>query len=381
MGLPRIHDQMVGKDEDDDEELTIDDQAVVTKYKTAAEFANKAIADVAKECVAGKGIVELCDLGDRLVKEATAGVYNKGKIEKGSAFPCCISVNNCVAHHSPLASECADVLKEGDAVKIDLGVHIDGFIAVVATTIVVGQPIVEGRQADVIMATNTAADAVVKMLKPGTKNEEVTRVIQKIADIYGCNPIEGVLSHQMKRYVIDGNKVILNKPNQEHKVEICAFEENEVYGIDIVMSTGLGKAKEGDARTTVFKRAVDQNYSLKMKASRYIFNEINSKHPTMPFTIREFDEQRARMGVVECVKHELLSPYPVLYEAPDEFLAHIKLTVLITATNTMKITQGPRPECKSDKVIEDEEVKTILSSSTKRKAAKKEAAAKVEDKK
>ena len=62
----------------------------------------------------------------------------------------------------------------------------------------------------------------------GTKNEEVTRVIQKIADIYGCNPIEGVLSHQMKRYVIDGNKVILNKPNQEHKVEICAFEENEV---------------------------------------------------------------------------------------------------------------------------------------------------------
>merc|ERR1712224_459656 len=138
--------------------------------------------------------------------------------------------------------------------------------------------------------------------------------IQKIADIYGCNPIEGVLSHKMKR-------------------------------------------------------------------SRYIFNEINSKHPTMPFTIREFDEQRARMGVVECFKHELLSPYPVLYEAPDEFLAHIKLTVLITATNTMKITQGPRPECKSDKVIEDEEVKTILSSSTKRKAAKKEAAAKVEDKK
>ena len=50
--------------------------------------------------------------------------------------------------------------------KIDIGVHIDGFIAVVATTIVVGQPIVEGRQADVIMATNTAADAVVKMLKP-----------------------------------------------------------------------------------------------------------------------------------------------------------------------------------------------------------------------
>jgi curved DNA binding protein len=321
--------------------------------------------------------VELCELGDKLVKDATAAVYNKGKIDKGLAFPTCISVNNCVGHFSPLGSECTDTLKDGDIVKIDLGCHIDGFIAVVATTVAVGQSVVEGKAADVIMAARTAAEAAVKMLKPGGDNENVTRVIQKIADIYGCQPVEGVLSHQMKRFVIDGNKVILNKSNPEHKVEIAKFEENEVYGVDIVMSTGDGKARELDARTTVFKRAVDQNYQLKMKASRYIFNEINQKYPTMPFTIREFEEQRARMGVVECVKHELLTPYPVLYEKADEIVAHVKLTVLVSPTNTMKITSGPMQEIKSEKVIEDEEIKSILASSTKRKA-KKDTAAKVE---
>lgn len=53
--------------------------------------------------------------------------------------------------------------------------------------------------------------------------------------------MEGVLSHQMKRFVIDGNKVILNKATPEHKVEEFEFEENQCYAIDIVMSTGEGK--------------------------------------------------------------------------------------------------------------------------------------------
>ena len=52
----------------------------------------------------------------------------------GIAFPCCISVNNCICHYSPLTHDADTVLKEGDLAKIDLGAHIDGFIAVVAHT-------------------------------------------------------------------------------------------------------------------------------------------------------------------------------------------------------------------------------------------------------
>ena len=56
----------------------------------------------------------------------------------GIAFPCCVSVNNCICHFSPLTSEPDTLLKDGDMVKLDLGAHIDGFIAVVAHTEVVG---------------------------------------------------------------------------------------------------------------------------------------------------------------------------------------------------------------------------------------------------
>jgi hypothetical protein len=66
----------------------------------------------------------------------------------------------------------------------------------------------------------------------------VTDVIQKVAQAFKCKPLEGVLSHQMKRWVIDGNQVIINRPEFDQQVEEFTFQVNEVYGLDVVMSTG-----------------------------------------------------------------------------------------------------------------------------------------------
>jgi len=88
-----------------------------------------------------------------------AKIYNKVKMEKGLAFPTCISVNSCVGHFSPLP-EAEDVLKEGDLAKIDLAVHVDGYIASVAQTIVVtaeGKP-ATGKVADLLTATYQASE-------------------------------------------------------------------------------------------------------------------------------------------------------------------------------------------------------------------------------
>lgn len=87
--------------------------------------------------------------------------------------------------------------------------------------------------------------------------------------------------------MIDGNKVVLSVANPDTRVDEAEFEENEVYSIDIVTSTGEGKPKLLDEKqTTIYKRAVDRNYHLKMKASRFIFSEITQKFPIMPFTAR-----------------------------------------------------------------------------------------------
>jgi len=353
----------------EEKELDLTSHDVVTKYKLSAEIANKALQIVLSECKPKAKVVDLCEKGDSYIREQTGNVYKnaKKKIEKGVAFPTCISVNSTVCHFSPLAGD-ETVLEENDLVKIDLGCHIDGFISVVAHTHVVQEGPVTGRVADVIAAANTAAEVALRLVKPGKKNKDVTEAIQKVAAAYDCKIAEGVLSHQMKQFVIDGNKVVLGASNPETRVDDAEFEENEVYAIDIVTSTGEGKLKLLDEKeTTIYKRAVDKNYQLKMKASRLIFTEINQKFPIMPFTARALEDKRARLGLVECVNHELLQPYPVLHEKPGELVAHIKFTVLLMPNGSDKITGHPLQELNPTKAIDDPEIKTWLALATKAK--------------
>lgn len=79
----------------------------------------------------------------------------------------------------------------------------------------------------------------------------------------------GMQSHQMRRMVYDAEKSVVLNPSEEHKksIEKCTFEVNEVWNIDILVSTGDGKAREHKARTTIYKKN-ETLYQLKMKASR-----------------------------------------------------------------------------------------------------------------
>ncbi|KAG6595397.1 ERBB-3 BINDING PROTEIN 1, partial [Cucurbita argyrosperma subsp. sororia] len=360
---------MSSDDEREEVELDLSSPDVVTKYKNAAEIINKALQLVLSECKPKAKIVDVCEIGDSFIREQTGNMYKnvKKKIERGVAFPTCISVNNVVGHFSPLASD-QTVMEEGDILKIDMGCHIDGFIAVAAHTHVLQEGPVTGRAADVIAAANTAAEVALRLVRPGKKNKDVTEALQKVAAAYDCKIVEGVLSHQLKQFVIDGNKVVLSVSNPDTRVDDAEFEENEVYAIDIVTSTGEGKPKLVDEKqTTIYKRAVDKNYHLKMKASRFIFSEISQKFPILPFTARALEEKRGRLGLVECVNHDLLQPYPVLHEKPGDYIAHIKFTVLLMPNGSDRITSHALQELQPTKTIDDPEIKAWLALGTKTK--------------
>merc|ERR1712188_325706 len=100
------------------------------------------------------------------------------------------------------------------------------------------------------------------------------------------------------------------------------FEMNEVYCLDVVMSTGEGRSKETELRSTVFKRAPDTSYGLKTQKARQFISEVNRRFPALPFSLRAIeDEQVARVGVSEAKRHELLEEYPVLKEKDGCFVA------------------------------------------------------------
>lgn len=382
--------------EEEEEEVTdLSNSDVCTKYQEASKIANLALTGLVGMCLPGAKIVDLCQFGTTVIEAQTSKLYTKKvkgtAIERGVAFPVCISVNDTVCNHSPLTSEELPPLVEGDIVKIDLGCHIDGYIAVAAHTVIVpasadSPPSTDDEMGNVAVAAYNAMLVATEHVKSGASNTDVTSAVQRVASAYGVNPIASVRMHQMKRYVIDGVKeVALKEPTPdeieegEEKLPKCEFEQNEVYAIDVAMSTGDGKAKPGDMRTTVFKRNVEANYRLKMKASRFVLSEVDKKFPTLPFTLTHFeDERQAKMGITECVAHGLVTPYPSLHEKGGAKVAHFKCTVLLLPSGTSKVTGLPLPEYfKTDKTPDEETVKILEDIAAKAaKKAKKKAAKK-----
>jgi hypothetical protein len=143
-----------------------------------------------------------------------------------------------------------------------------------------------------------------------------------------------MLSCQQTQNVIDGKKRIILNPSSQQKQEFEAvtFAEGEVYGMDILISTGEdGKvctvrmphtilltvrsfqARIEESRTTVYQRDSTVTYQLKMKTSRAVFSDVQKKAGAFPFNIRALeDEKRARLGLQEAVQHSLVKPYEVM---------------------------------------------------------------------
>lgn len=375
-GIRQGSSDMADKDET---EKTIVDPEVVTKYKVAGDIVNRALKIIVDKCVDGANVREICEFGDEYILGETTRSYKKEKeMKKGIAFPTSLSVNNCICHFSPTPKDPDVILKNGDMVKIDLGAHIDGFIAVAAHTVTVGLnpgQKVTGRHADVVIAAQLASQAALRLLKPGNETYTITNAVQKICEDFQCKPVEGMLSHQLKQFRIDGEKTVIQNPNEAQKKEHDKFELElyEVYAMDVLVSTGVGVGKEANSRVTIYKKT-EEIYQLKLKASRAFYSEVMHKHGTMPFNLRNFeDENKAKLGAVECVNHKLIEPFQVLYDRPNELVAQFKYTVLLLPSGPQRITGLPfDPELYSSEYsVTDPELQEILAKATAAAANKK----------
>jgi curved DNA binding protein len=195
---------------------------------------------------------------DEEVKKVFSNKKSK-KLERGVAFPCCVSVNNLCGHFSPMPDE-TQALAAGDVAKIDLGCHIDGYVAQAAHTVVVGGGKVAGRKADVVLAAHHAHQAALRSIRDMATNTAVTEAIAGVTEEFKCSPLEGVLSHKLKKHLIDGNDCIINKSNPENQVQEFEFQPGDVIALDVIVSSGEGKTKEAEVRTTVYKREIDMWY-------------------------------------------------------------------------------------------------------------------------
>jgi curved DNA binding protein len=376
---------MTAYEEENDVVEDLSSPDVTTKYMTASGIANKALQTVVDAIKAGASVYDLCQLGDKVITDECSKIYNKPDkqgflVEKGIAFPTSISPNEISGHFSPLKADSIN-LKDGDIVKVDLGCHIDGYIAMAAHTVVVGTGKVSGKIADAMHACHNAIEGALRTLKVGSTNLDVTATVEAIARKFDIQPLHGVLSHELKRAELETNNVIAHRLSPEERVQPFQFEPNQVYCLDMVMTAGDGRCKESDIKTTIYRRASDNDHLLKTQNAKKFMAEARRKSPDLPFSLRSFeDEAGARVGVSEAKKHGLLNEYPVIKEREGKAIVQFKYTVLLLPSGTKKITGltfSQADQFTTDKKLEGE-LATLVTSSMNPKKLKKKAAAAAE---
>ena len=363
------------------------DPRAFSYLQDAGRIADEVLQALITKCVPGANLYDLCSQSDALIMEKLSKIYIKKKFIKGLAFPTSISVNEVCGNYSAPAEISDDpheykALSEGDVAKLDLGVEINGFAAVVAHTLVVTskpEEKVTGPKADAILAAYNGLQTALRMMNvKSTTNNDVTKAIETVCKDYGVNPIEGVLSHRMKRDIIDGMETIINKTTFEQKVDDRQFAHGDVFGMDVIVSTGEGKPKETGIKTTVFKRALETTYKLRTDSGRKLLSVVENNFFSFPFSFNAFDKEEniklkapiqnlkttMKLGLNECTKNELLHAYPVLSEKKGDIVAQFKYTIAVREEGPIIVSGLPIDVSKytTDKKINDQEILKTLES-------------------
>lgn len=271
----------------------------------------------------------------------------------GIAFPTTITPGDLVTPYSPLhtdVEEAAKALKANQIVKIQLGVHIDGFPAIVGSTIIV--PAASGEtaaptqtQADILLSTHYCNELLLRLLLPpsitttapaeGEEKKEkkpynqtqINAMLRKVCEAYGTNLVESTTSYHFDRNEVEGKKRIVLNAGEGIKGEGLT-DVNEAWGVEVAVSGGSGKTKALDLRSTIHKKT-GTTFLLKRTTAKQTFGEIVKKFGSFPFSLRQLENERtAKMGVVECVRSNILRQYEVVGEKEaDKEVARIFTTI------------------------------------------------------
>jgi len=315
----------------------------LNKYKAAGGIATKAVGEIVNHAKVGTKLIDLQIIGNNYITKECATLY-KDISHKGLSFPICLSTNYIAGHYIPKET---DILKEGDLLKIELGVHIDGFPALICfTTLITENNQYDDKRKNVLKATIEASREISGIMKPGKKNTEMIKILEKYANKYNCNLpicnhaeneiIPGIMTYQISRYVNDGYNneedefihqfmLVRDNKNYEFTMVEFEFEENDVYAIDVMMCSGNGRLNGLDEENKIYKRNRTKRADLKLKMSREILGKIGKD--CFPTVID--NDAKTKFGIKECFEKGVVKKYPVVGEKEKEFIARIKFTIIV----------------------------------------------------
>jgi len=239
------------------------------------------------------------------------------------AFPCNVGINEVAAHYtSPWDDK--TVLPKESVVKVDFGVHVDGYINDTAVTVSLS-PVYQS----MIEVAEEALRVGIAEVAHGVRFSHVGEQIQKVIAQYGCRPIRNLTGHKVERYTIHAGRSVPNVAGPAPG----RFEVGEIYAIEpfVTVKEAAGRVEDSD-RAFIY-RAVREK-GARSEAAKKIVEHVRKRYKTLPFASRwlysTLGKDVVDNGFPEAVKARCISGYPVLIEASGKVVTQAEHTLLVT---------------------------------------------------
>jgi methionyl aminopeptidase len=281
-------------------------------YRKAGEIASKVRNQTIKEIKPGVKAVDICDIVNQRV----------AKLGGKMAFPTNVDIDSVAAHYcSPINDK--TVIPEGSLVKLDLGVHIDGYIADTAVSKCFDpafQYLVDAAEAGLNAAINT--------IRPGIRASEVGAAIEDAIKSKGARPISNLTGHKLARYVVHAGLSIPNVNGHNHHI----IEEGDVYAMEpfAVPLSADGLVTDGPP-SNIYRLVKKRNVKGKTKT---MMKYIQSEYKSLPFAsrwvLRKFKGPDGVTAFKELLKTKTIMSYPQLIERTRAKVAQAEHSVIVT---------------------------------------------------
>ncbi len=297
---------------------------IFEKYIKAGSIAAEARDKGFEKIKAGVSYLEV-------VKSVEEVIEKRGALP---SFPVNISVNEIAAHFSPLNND-THVFRTGDVVKLDVGTHIDGYIADTAVT----KEIENDAYQSLIKASDEALTKVIDVMKPGISLSEIGQIVQQMITSYGFQPIENLTGHSLKQYTLHAGMSIPNVPSigirKKPKID-------DAIAIEPFATTGSGRVVSSGA-SNIYR--INNGFSLRQlrdRRAKIQVKKLKKIFRSLPFTTRwcKGKISNETVSLQRLSYLGLLHHYPQLVEQNNGIVSQKEHTVILTNDSCTVTTFG-----------------------------------------
>lgn len=291
-------------------------------YLRAGKIASEVREGARKKYHVGSTLLEICESVESQIRGMGAE----------PAFPVNTSLNDIAAHYTAEPNDSITV-KEGDVLKIDIGVQIDGYIADTAVTVCY-----DPKYESLVKAAEAALAEAVRAARANTKAGDIGRVIEATITKFGFRPIQNLSGHSLQQYTVHAGKSI---PNIWTRGSSFALLPNEAYAIEPFVTTkdGQGVVYEGKTRN-IF--GITSRKPVKDEEADKLLDLIWNRYRTLPFAMRwltdRYDEKDVRRLMETLIKKKNVHSYPILVEGHGKVVVQAEHTLILSESSVSVIT-------------------------------------------